>query len=109
VRSTPVTPTEIASGFACAVATLCLGLYLSVKAGGEAGTLLIRIFYILAVLIVLRFTFAWGQIRGFPLRGHDGGIALSHVLRNLVMAAIVWVVLLFISAPLMSLAFDFAR
>lgn len=100
---------EIATGYAAAIVTLCLGVSTSVMIGGEGGTQVIRASYILAGLIVVRVTFAWGRIRGFPLQSDGGGIAISHVIRNLTMAAIACVVLLFIAAPFMSLAFELAQ
>ena len=48
-----VTRKEILAGFAVAGITLCLGFYFCMTAGGEAGTALMRIFSLLAVLIVL--------------------------------------------------------
>lgn len=63
-----------------------------------------RLFYVAAVLIVLKFTFAWGRNRGFPMTKEDGSIVISHLLRNLVMTAAVWIVLLFIFAPMVMLA-----
>ena len=102
-------PKEIACGFALAGITLCLGVYFSVKAGDEGGTSLMRLFYFVAIFIVLKFTFAWGRRRGFPAKRDDGSIAISHVLRNLVMAAIVWSVLLLVFAPLVMLAFQLTR
>lgn len=107
--TTTNTPKEIAGGFALAGITLCLGVYFSVKAGDEGGTSLMRLFYFVAVFIVLKFTFAWGHRRGFPAKREDGSIAISHVLRNLVMAAIVWSVLLLVFAPLVMLAFQLTR
>ena len=103
------TPKEIAAGFALAGLTLGLGVYLSMKAGDEGGTAVIRIFYAVAVLIVLRVTFAWGRRRGFPAVNEDGGIVVSNVLRNVVMAGLVWVVLILLIAPLIMAAFRLAR
>ena len=104
-----VTAREISAGYLLATITLCLGFYFGLKAEGEAGTMFIRGFYLLAGLIVLKFTFAWGRIRGFAVRGEDGSIVVSHVLRSLVMAAIVSVALLFLTVPFMMLAFKFTR
>lgn len=107
--TTTITPKGIASGFALAGLTLSVGVYCGVKAGDDGGTALLRLFYIVAVLIVLKYTFAWGRRRGFPVRREDGSIAISHVFRNLVMAAIVWAMLLLVFAPLVMLAFKLAR
>lgn len=107
--TTTNTPKEIAAGFALAGLTLCLGVYFSMKAGEAGGTSIIRLFHAVAVLVVLRVTFAWGRRRGFPARKEDGHIVISNVLRNLVMAAIMWGVLLLAFAPLMMMAFQLAR
>lgn len=107
--TTTNTPKEIAVGFALAGLTLCLGTFLAIKAGDVGGTALLRIFYIVAVLIVLKFTFAWGQYRGFPARREDGSIVISHVLWSFVMALIVWAVLLLLFAPLVMVAFTLAK
>jgi hypothetical protein len=104
-----ITHKEIATGYLVAGVTLCLGFYFGIKAEGDAGTMLVRVFYLLAVLIVLKFTFAWGRSRGFAARREDGRIALSHVLRNLVMAAIVMAALSFLFAPVMMLMFKITR
>ena len=104
-----ITRKEIAAGFAVAGATLCFGIYFSTKAGGEGGTAIIRIFYFLAVFIVLKFTFAWGRIRGFPAKREDGRVAISHVMRNLVMSVIVWCALILLFAPIMMFTFKLAR
>jgi hypothetical protein len=104
------TSKEIAAGFALAGLTMCLGVYFSVKAGdGAGGRSLIQLFNAVAVLIVLKVTFAWGRLRGFPARQDDGHIAFSNVLRNLVMAAIMFGVILFAFAPLVLVAFRLAR
>jgi hypothetical protein len=100
---------EIAAGYLVAGVTLCLGIYFGMNIEGNIGTMLVRGFYLLAVLIVLKFTFAWGRIRGFAARREDGSIAVSHVLRNLVMAGIVSAVLLFLLAPFMMLVFKLTR
>ena len=107
--TTTNTAKEIAAGFALAGITLCLGTFFAVKAGDEGGTALLRLFYIVSVFIVLKFTFAWGRCRGSPAKNEDGSIAISHVLRNLVMAAIVWGMLLLVFAPLVTVALNLTR
>ena len=104
-----VTLKEIAGGYALAGITLCLGVYLGIKAGKEDGGIFLKSFYVLAVLITLNFTFAWGRLRGFAARREDGSIAVAHVVRNLVMSGIVWMCLIFLFAPLAMLAFRLAR
>lgn len=103
------TPKQIVGGFALAAATLCVGVYLSTTAGDLGGTALMRLFYAIAVLIVLKLTFAWGRLRGFPAIRDDGRWALGHIVRNLVMAALLWCMLLIVSAPFVMVAFKLAR
>jgi hypothetical protein len=100
---------EIAGGFVLAGFTLCLGVYFGVKAGEEGGAALMRLFYGVAALIVLKYTFAWGCHRGFPAKREDGSIVVSHVLRNLTMAALVWGLLLFVFGPVATIALHFAQ
>jgi hypothetical protein len=100
---------EIAGGFVLAGFALCLGVYFGVKAGAEGGAALMRLFYGVAALIVLKFTFAWGRHRGFPVKREDGRIVISHVFRNLTMAVIVWGLLLFVFGPIVTIALHFAR
>lgn len=108
MTSTP-TPKEIIGSFALAGMTLCLGVFFSTKVGGDGGTAIMRLFQIVTVLIVLKATFAWGRLRGFPARTEAGTIAVPHVVRNLVMAAIMCTVLLLAFGPLEMLAFKLAR
>ncbi|MEN9663064.1 MAG: hypothetical protein RL324_2013 [Verrucomicrobiota bacterium] len=105
-----VTPKEITAGYALAVITLCLGLYLGIKVGREdVGSLFLKGFYLMALLIVLKYTFSWGHQRGFPVADSDGRMSITNVLRNLVMTAIVWGLLLLVSAPLAMLAVRLAQ
>ena len=104
-----ITLKEITAGYALAGISLCLGFYFSIKVGDEHGGAFLKIFYLLAALIVLNFTFAWGRLRGFAATRNDGSLALGHVVRNLVMSAIVWMGVLFIFAPLMMLVFRLTR
>jgi hypothetical protein len=101
---------EIGVGYAIAGITLCLGLYFGIKIGnGDPSGLILKSSYLLAVLIVLKFTFAWGRLRGFSPRNEDGSISVSHMLRNLVMAVLVWVMLSALFAPFLLLAVKLAR
>jgi hypothetical protein len=105
-----VTYKEIAGGYILAVATLCLGVFLGTKVQGtEAGSFIPRGFTLLAVFIVLKYTFAWGQLRGFAAKRADGRIDLDHVVRNLAMSALVWVMLTILFGPLFSISFQLAR
>jgi hypothetical protein len=107
--SQSITFKEIAAGYAVAGITLCLGLYLGMKVRGDAGCLFITGSYLLAVFIILNFTFAWGRLRGFAAKKDDGGIAVSHIIRNLVMAALVWVMFSFFIWPFAMLVVMLAR
>jgi hypothetical protein len=104
-----VTHKEIAAGYLLAGVILCLGFYFGAKIEGDAGSMFLRGFYLFAALIVLKYTFAWGRNRGFPVRRDDGSIAISHIVRSLVMAAIVWLLLSFLFAPLTMVAFKLGR
>ena len=104
-----ITPKEIAAGYAVAGICLCLGVYFSIKVGDVDRGALLKIFSLLAALIVLNFTFAWGRLRGFAARREDGSIAFGNVLRNLVMSVIVWFAVVFVFAPLFLFAFRLAR
>ena len=103
------TSKQIVAGFGLAVVTLCLGVYFSIRAGEVGGTAVFRLFCAVAVLIVLRVTFAWGRLRGFPATREDGSWALANIVRNLVMSAIVGVVLLAVSSHFIITVFKFAR
>jgi hypothetical protein len=107
--SSSVSRKDIAGGYFVAAAILCLGYYFGMQVEGSAGTMLVRGFYVLAGLVVLKVTFAWGRIRGFAAKGDDDRIVFSHVLRILVMAAIVSAALLLLTAPMMMLAFKLTR
>lgn len=104
-----ITPKEIAAGYGFAGIVLCLGIYFSLKAGDEGGGALLRIFDLLAALIVLNFTFAWGRLRGFPARRKDGSIAAGHILRNLVMSVIMGMGVLVFFTPIIMFVFRLAR
>lgn len=95
-----INPKEIIGGYAIAAATLCLGYYLSVKIAQEAvATLLFRGLGVLAVALILKYTFAWGRLRGFAVKRKDGGIDGLNLCRTLVAAAIVLVCVVLLSGP----------
>jgi hypothetical protein len=104
-----ITLKEITAGYVLAGVTLCLGFYFSLKVGDEYGGAFLKIFNLLAALVILNFPFAGGRWRGFAVRREDGSIALGHVVRNLVMSVIVWMGVVFISAPLAMPVFRFNR
>lgn len=105
-----ITPKEIIAGFALASGTLCLGFYLGVKVGGDVGgTLLMRGFSLLAVGIVLKYTFALGRLRGFPARRADASIDGVNLVRNLVASAIVFFCVVFLSGPFIAAVIRPAR
>lgn len=104
-----ITLREITAGYSLAGICLCLGLYFSIKVGAEHGGTFLKFFYLVAVLIALNFTFAWGRLRGFAGTREDGSIAAGHVARNLVMSVIVWIVVSFAIAPITMFVFGLAR
>ncbi len=90
---------EIAAGFALAALTLCAGFWFSVRAGELGATALMRIFGLIAILIVVKYTFALGRLRGFPARRGDGRLHFENCLRNLFAAAIVFFCVMWLSGP----------
>lgn len=103
-------PKQSAAGFVLAAVTVALGVYFGTKlASEEAGLFLLRVFYVLAGVALLKSVFIWGHARGFPIRREDGRIHLPHLIRNLVMVVVAVPVLLLLAAPLSYLAFQFAR
>lgn len=90
---------EIAAGFALAGFTLCAGFYFSMLAG-QGGTALFRIFGVIAYAIVLKYTVALGQRRGFPLKGEGGQLHTVNLARNLVASAMVFVGVIWLSGLL---------
>jgi hypothetical protein len=104
-----ITPKEITAGYALAGICLCLGLYFSIKVGDEHGGAFLKLFYLVAALIVLNFTFAWGRLRGFAARREDGSFIVGHVLRNLVMSVIVWIGVSLAIAPITMFVFRLTR
>lgn len=101
-------PRGIALGYLMAGLTLCLGVFLGTKAGDDGG-LFLKGFYWLSVLIVIKVTFDWGRLRGYPMVREDGTLAVSHIVRCAVMCLLAWVSLLLIFAPLTMAAFKLAR
>lgn len=105
-----VTGNEIVGGYALAGNTLCLGVYFSTLVGpGDAWLAVSRPFSILAALIVLKCTFDWGRLRGYPARRDDGAIAWTNVVRNLVMSAIVGIGVTFAAGPIAIVAVQLGK
>lgn len=103
-------PRQVLAGFAIAIFALCLGVYFGTKLGGDdAGTFLLRLFSLLAMVAVLKSVFAWGRIRGFSLRNEDGRINIGHLVRNLTMVAVVVPIFMILSGPFVMAAFRLAR
>ena len=103
-------PKQSAAGFLLAASTVALGVYFGTKLAREdAGLFLLRLFYLLAAVAVLKSVFTWGAARGFPIRREDGRIHFQHLFRNLVMAGIAVPIVLILAAPLSFLAFQLAR
>jgi hypothetical protein len=98
----------IALGYLLAGLTLCLGVFLGTKAGENGGQFL-KGFYWLSVLIVIKVTFDWGRLRGYSWIRENGTLAVSHIVRCVVMCLLAWVSLLLIFAPLTMAAFKLAR
>jgi hypothetical protein len=89
---------EIAAGFFLAAITLCLGFYFGVRAG-EIGPFVIQVFGLVSCLIVMKYTFAIGRLRGFSIRKEDGRIDPTNLARNLVASLIAVYCIVFLSAP----------
>lgn len=96
-----------------AVATLCIGFYLSIRmaqAGQElVATMLNRIFYFAAVAVVVKYTFTLGISRGFPVGQADGSIHFGNLLRNLVATLVVLGCLSLLAGPFMAAIAQAAR
>lgn len=100
---------EILGGYAIAILTFCLGIYFATKLGGSDSTAVFRVFFVVGVLIIAKFTFVWGRLRGFAVKDADGHICVSNLQRNIVMTALMLVVLLIASGPALMLSFRLAR
>ena len=50
---------EILGGYAIAILTFCLGIYFATKLGGSDSTAVFRVFFVVGVLIIAKFTFVW--------------------------------------------------
>src|SRR4051812_42031106 len=94
-------PKQSVGGLILAAITVALGVYFGTKLASEgAGPFLLRVFYGLAALAVLKSVFIWGEARGFPIRREDGRIHFAYLFRNLVMALVAVPVILILAAPL---------
>ena len=103
-------PRQSAVGFIVASVIIAVGVYFGTKLAGEkTGIILLRLFYVLATVTLLKSVFAWGEARGFPIRRENGRIDLAHLFRNLIMAVVAAPVVLAFSAPLSLVAFQLAR
>ena len=107
-KTGPTTPT-LAAGYALAATTLGLGVMFSRQIEPEPGAALLKLFYGLTILIILRVTFLWGARRGFPLRRANGSFAFDHLFRNLVMSLLMWIGLTSITGLLFALWVGFLR
>ncbi|HVU22994.1 MAG TPA: hypothetical protein VHE13_02645 [Opitutus sp.] len=95
---------EIIGGYAVAGATMLLGMYLGLRMNdGHADVFVMRTFTLIAALVVLKYTFAWGRHRGFPVRRVDGTISLENLLSNLIAAVVVFFGLILMGAPFLPL------
>ncbi len=103
-------PKQVLAGFAIAVFALCMGVYFGTKLRGEdVGGFLLRLFYFLAAIAVLKSIFEWGRIRGFPIRREDGRIHFGHLIRNLTMTIVAVPLLMILSGPFVMAVFQLAR
>ena len=100
---------EIAAGYALAILTFCLGTFFATKLHGGESTAVFRFFFVVGALIVARFTFAWGRLRGFAAMNPDGHVCFSNVQRNIVMTGLMLFVLLFVASPALMISFQLAR
>jgi len=101
---------EIATGYALAGVTLCMGVYFNLKIGpGGVGEFVFRTLEFMAAVLILKYTFEWGRHRGFPVGRADGTIAVGNLIRNLVMSAIVLGAVAAAFGPLMLLVVLLAR
>lgn len=107
--SSATLPRETLTGYGLAVAILAVGVYFAVRAGGPESTMVMRIAYFSAALLVAHASFTWGDTRGFPTRTAEGRICIAHVLRNLVMSALAFVMAIVVASPFMALAHSWAR
>ncbi len=90
---------SIVAGYGAAYALMLLAYVFAFVIKGGAGESVTRLPYYSALALVIYFTFVWGRLRGFPFLSEDGHLVLSHIIRNLTMSAIVWIALIFVSAP----------
>ena len=108
-----ISPKAIAGSLVLAVSTLCLGFYLSIRmaqAGQEeVGMYLYRIFYVLALVVVLKATFSLGRARGYLVGQADGTIHLGNLLRNLVASVIAVGCFVLLAGPFMMAIAQAAR
>ena len=111
MHATKISPsnTTLAARYALAATTLGLGVLFSRQIAPEHGAALLKLFYGLTILIILRVTFLWGARRGFPLRRANGSFAFDHFSRNLVMSLLMWIGLTSITGLLFALWVGFSR
>lgn len=112
--SPTVAPFELFAALALAVGTICLGVYLSFAVGtvapvADVGTFLMRLCTLVAVLIVMKYTFAVGRARGFPIRRADGRLHGENLLRNLVASVLAFFCVGLLSTPFLGAVFAAMR
>lgn len=100
-----ITTKQIGWGYATASATLCFGVYLGTKIGRYD---VLKSFYFLALLIVTNFTFALSKLQGRPTND-DQGFHPWNFVRSLIMSGLVWMGILFASAPVVLIVWSFAH
>jgi len=108
--SPTITRKELAAGFALAGVCLCAGAYFSVRIPQAfASTTVLRLFILTACAIILKYTFAVGRARGFPVRRGDASLDFTNLLRNLAASVIAFGCLIFVSAPVILALVNSAR
>ncbi|HVZ64332.1 MAG TPA: hypothetical protein VG936_07160 [Lacunisphaera sp.] len=102
MTTTTPSPKEIVAGYAIAAIALAAGPVLGLAAGDPAFTIFVRGFGLLALGIVLKYTFALGRLRGFAAHRADGALDLTNSLRCLVASMIVMFALAWLAAALVA-------
>lgn len=102
MTTTTPSPKVIVGGYAIAVVALVAGPVLGMAAGDPAFTIIVRAFALVALGIVLKYTFALGRLRGFSARRADGALDFTNILRCLVAAGIVMFALAWLAAALVA-------
>ncbi len=104
-----ITRKEVAGTIMLAATTLCIGVYFLVCTGDPGGTAFLRVCCVVAFLIVLRCSFALGQMRGFSVRSETGEIHFENLIRNLLAAIVIFFCVVWLAAPFLPVLVRAAR